>query len=360
MERVGIHVTDVSLFKRCRQWWDFASPLRMNLESNSPNKNLWAGTGVHEALAYYYHPDHFNDTLQPEEGLLQRYQVWYLEAMGRLADATVGQALEEQILNELELGREILRHYALWAPGYDSKSSALGIQRVLGTEVRIEVPLPIVPGVYVYFEGTADAWVLLQDGTPALVEHKTAARIPEPDSLIPDEQYLSYLWGSNVSQAFDSNRPRVVLYNFLRKKAPRYPAPTIDFGLSRNKSIDTTFAAYLWSVHSSGESPENYKDVLYHLWKQETPEGNEFFRRTRIQRTDRALEAFGRRLVDTISEMLDPSVFIYPAPDWFKCKYCSFREPCMMVQEGLPPGPILQANYQKREPRWPDISPEEG
>ena len=55
-DRTAIHISDVRVFKDCRQRWDFSSPLRMNLESQNPNKNLMTGSLVHEALAKAYEP----------------------------------------------------------------------------------------------------------------------------------------------------------------------------------------------------------------------------------------------------------------------------------------------------------------
>jgi len=342
-ERRDIHISDVRLFKKCRQWWHFASPLRMNLESANPNKNLWLGTGVHVALAAYYDPK--RNPTQPREAsvLLDAYSDWYADAEGRLAEAAP--EVRGEILQELGLGFGMLKHYSLWARTHDQFD-------VLATEMQISVALPIVPGYHVYVAGTADG-MIVRDGETWLVEWKTTSQFPDLNTLLFDEQCMAYLWMARqladlISGPGEFKPPRGTLYTFLRKKAPTEPKELIQGGWSQAKNIDSTFEAYLDHLKSRRADLKRYQDVLYYLYSKP----NTFFIRAEIERSDKQLRVFAAQLSTAITEMLDPALGIYPAPEWFKCRFCPFSNPCSKVQAGVSPQPILTADYTKRAPRW--------
>jgi len=664
--RKAIHVSDVRLFKRCRRWWDFASPLRMNLDSTRPNKNLLTGSGVHEALAAGYP---LGGSFDPDL-TINCYQDWFVEQVTALeANPSVGDELRATLMESLQLGLDVLKHYTLWAPRYEEKGpEGLRIAEVIATEVRIEIPLFQLGLANVYFEGTSDAYVRLGNGLYALVEHKTAGQMPDTSLLFIDEQCISggtpiqmadgserpieeiqvgdeilglndasqivattvtrftpkgdhscvtlngleltpdhqvrifagsgiewvpvsnlvnygtarvtqlppvwdwdpaswlagyldgdgcfswdgpylhfqsgsidaelsqrvvqvlesfgfhpnattnttqlskkpfylvqktgkeaiqlqqfveghregpsylggffdadgtmssgdhpsfcqkpglkhtyicarldeagfefrvqerkigsadiihilggqpewyrffakcrpqlqrkwkrllnrrprgmytpaeldmtlltprpvydlttgtgnffaggvlvhncsaYLWAAQLDPAFKDHKPRAMLYNFLIKKIPSKPAELLGGALSQKKSLNTTFEAYLKEIRDRGLDPKDYQAMLHHLYDKGA---DNFFMRVRVDKTNKALIAFGRLFLDTLAVMLDPGVPIYPSPDWFHCKYCPFREPCLMLLEGVPAGPILRAEFQKRKPRWPEVSLEE-
>ncbi len=362
-DKVGIHVSDMRLFKRCRQQWHFSSPLRLNLESRTPNKNLWMGTIAHDALATLYHPANYTDVspfdFEARWILLGAYEHIQLDALRRLYNTErFSDDLIVKISNEFELGREMMLHYLQWYTQFEA-NQAYGIAEIYDTEVRIEVPLPVFPGRHTYFHGTVDALARLNDGTIVIVEHKTAATIPEAQVLIHDEQAISYLWGARRDPKFDGKRPTEIMYNFLRKKIPSPPKELKSGKLSQSVRVDSSFEAFLAELRARGEDPKEYRKVLNALWQKNEANGNTFFQRIRIMKTPQALEAYSRRLIDMMGEMLDPALPIYPSPDWYKCRYCPFNSPCRMLCEGIDPSVILRANYEPRKPRWPDESPKE-
>jgi len=44
----------------------------------------------------------------------------------------------------------------------------------------------------------------------------------------------------------------------------------------------------------------------------------------------------------------DPGVAVYPSPSRENCSACDFRAPCLAMQEGADPGPILSAAFRPR------------
>lgn len=361
-DRTAIHISDVRVFKECRQRWDFSSPLRMNLESKNPNKNLLTGSLVHDALARSYDPANSSEdsgAVFLPDLLVSSYKKDAQERITELQASTLSSDLVDSIVNEILLGLKVVEHYALWAPGYEADARnehpTLSVKEVHATELRIELPM-IMPGYYLYYEGTVDALVTLQNRETAIVEHKTAARFPDSDTLYIDEQMLGYLWAANADPNVPSDlKPTAVLYNFLLKKAPATPDLLLDGTFSKRKNAATSFEHYKEILRSAGHDFTPYREYLYHLYTR----GNSFFKRVHITKRPQAIAAFGRRLQDTIADMVDPGVRIYPSPSWFRCSWCPFLEPCKLLQDGINPAPTLQFAFQKREPRWADRSLEE-
>jgi hypothetical protein len=325
----------------------------MNLETARPDKNLLTGSGVHEALAHAYP---VGEAFSPEE-MLVHYHFWATDQERAIqASNNLGDTLKRSILDEIALGAEVVNHYSMWAARYEKQGpDELRIAEVLATEVRLEVPLFQLGSCNLYLEATADAYIRTASGMYCLMEHKTAARFPDVNLLYMDEQCTGYLWAAQVDPAFAEHPPSSVIFNFLKKKAPTMPRQLLDGSLSQNKNIACSFEAYLSEIHRLGLDPNDYRDFLLNLFQAPS----EFFLRCRVEKSDAALSAFGRSFIDTVAEMASPDVLIYPAPEWYKCQYCPFKEPCQMIMEGVSPGPILRTEYQKRSPRWPEVSLEE-
>jgi hypothetical protein len=72
------------------------------------------------------------------------------------------------------------------------------------------------------------------------------------------------------------------------------------------------------------------------------------FRRTQIPRTDLEIERRGISIAHELMEMTDPALRIYPNPSWEHCSTCTYRAPCLAINQGLDEQPILQASYRRR------------
>ena len=78
-------------------------------------------------------------------------------------------------------------------------------------------------------------------------------------------------------------------------------------------------------------------------------ESGDWFRRTWIRRTRAEVDGVGARLSAEALDMLEPGLALYPSPSPEHCGPCYFRAPCLAINEGNDPGPILAAGYQQRE-----------
>ena len=71
---IPIHSSDRITFKFCRRQWAWSSPSRLNLIPRADvygvDKNLWFGTGIHDALEQYYNP-----TLKRDPA--EAWQTWF-------------------------------------------------------------------------------------------------------------------------------------------------------------------------------------------------------------------------------------------------------------------------------------------
>ena len=333
MRQYPIHITDMRNFKKCRQLWDFTSPLRLNLAPRWPDKNLWQGTGVHVAMDRYYDP---SDPFNPEATMLALND-WLIRAWADLEEQDLPPDRWETIFESAVQITGMMKHYLRWAPKYDTFTP-------LGTEIPFRFPLKGFRGKKVVYEGKADGLCRWNDGAYWLFEHKTASTYPDFSLLFIDEQCISYQWAAQIEARFENRRPVGTMYNFLLKGVPSIPKLLKRGGLSQAKNIRTTYEVYKWEIAKQGLIEADYADILQRLSNQENP----FFSRVKIKRYPKAVETFGKRFMATIGEMVDPLVNIVPSPDWWSCKTCSFRTPCAMVASGCSPKPLLKADYRKR------------
>ncbi len=334
-----VHISDMRTFKNCRQRWDFSSLLRRGYAHAAPQKHLWLGSSVHDALEVFYtQGEHYRDA----EEMLRIYE----SLLGDDYDEFEKQDLSAKQWGELDkfadLGRGMLEAYALYAAREDDFE-------VIYPEVTLKVPLQLAffGREAIVYAGRADGLVKHR-GEYWLLEHKTATRLPDMNTLFLDEQCVAYQWGCQIDPRFEGMRPVGTIYNFLLKTVTQPPKVLQSGALSKNKTQNTTYALYMKSIEEVGYNVADYTDILTYLQSPEKAGSN--FYRTHIQRTAEAVKVFEGRFLATIAEMLDPKVVIYPNPSWWSCKYCPFRVPCALVANGLDPRPALDFDFVKREP----------
>jgi hypothetical protein len=79
-------------------------------------------------------------------------------------------------------------------------------------------------------------------------------------------------------------------------------------------------------------------------------EGTDSFRRTRIRRTEAELAAAGADLAAEVNAATSPDLRVYPSPSPEVCSRCSYRSPCLIVNQGQDPTAELSASYRHRPP----------
>jgi len=335
-----IHISDVRSFKGCRQRWHFSSRLRLGFRSGAPQKNLWLGSGVHDALEVYYEQ---KKAPRDPQVMFNAYINYLSESYDRFDELPMTGEHWEAIHKSASLGWGMLEHYARWAERNDNFE-------VILPEVSFSFPIPFVHDQEVYFGGRADGWVKIGNDY-WLLEHKTAKNFPDMSLLFLDEQCVAYQWAAQVDPRFEGRRPKGTIYTFLLKEVPTVPRQLKSGGLSKASSMRTTYEVYKSALDDLGLPTTFYGEILQRLRSQPNP----FFYRTHIERSPQALAVFGAELIATIREMLDPATVIYPSPNWFSCRYCTFRTPCQLVRNGVDPMPYLRSEFMKVEPhlaRW--------
>ena len=325
-----IRTSDRMYFKRCRTLWNWTSKIRENLEPMQRVEALDFGTAMHRALELYYHPETWG-------------QLDFMQSNARMAfeDAVADVGLkvkigalefEERWLELRQLGQDMLTFYFSWAPVRDNFTPRF-------VEVEFEVP---IPGLHeVVYQGRIDLIVEDEFGY-WLVDHKTTQQFGGTEWLALDDQCSSYAWAIREQLGLEV---RGVVYNELKKKAPKKPAVLKSGELSQNKQQDTTYETYLAAIKEGGYREAAYSSFLEFL--NENPK--EFVRRTRVHFNPQTLRIVESRIRAEAREMLyNPA--IYPTPSRFNCNGCSFFSPCLAMHEGSDYKIILRDLYEKRKP----------
>lgn len=347
-----IHISDVRAFKQCRRKWNWASPLRQNLEPNVPYVPFFTGRAIHHCIEFYY-----RDGIPLDVSLKQYLQneQQEMERAGRLWPQE-----HALIAEQIALIGGILEHYHQWVTGDTVSKWSDNNLEFVQLETDFSVPLHNPQGAVsnkVYLAGRFDGIVRRKDdGSLWLLENKTTRSISEMvASLDNDEQCGTYV----VAARHLLNRPiSGVLYNLLRKKVPTKPAVLQSGLLSQNKSMDTTAFAYIAAareVHGSSFATnaelnrfilQQYRDMIQSL----LDKGNTFFARIPITRTQAELDQLERDLWAVAMEMTRSTTPLYPSPSWMNCRFCHFRAPCLALNANADYEFLLESEYRERQP----------
>lgn len=340
---VGKHVVRTSdriSFKRCRRSWDMGSFQRQRYVPLVRPKPLDFGIAMHEAWAVYYDPDtwHIPRPLMLEP-MLARFMAVTHEQLTNYREAGYELAidLEQDFEERIELGRGMIEHYVKWAPKVDNF-------KPVKVEYDFEVPImnPFANntgseqltcachGWPVFYQGRIDGIIQDDMGFYWILEHKTAAQLGPTDHLVLDEQCGSYAW---ALQHYGMN-VRGVVYNEAIKNFPTPPTRLKSAREGRNYSVNrqqrTTYEVYMQTLIDNHEPVELYQEFLQYL----KDEGNPFFRRTQVHRNHNELKDIGVRVAYEALDMINPDLLVYPNPTRINCQMCSYRTPCIMMNEG--------------------------
>lgn len=349
-----LSTTERQEFKECRRRWDFSSLSRQSIEPNRPAIALWFGTGIHHALEMYYNA-HIDGT-DVGFDITVPWKEWYDSELKRLEESqTVLWDEQKQELEEMfKLGYSMLQNYDEWSVVADTKPET-GFKKVLYTEREFAVPIPGEDDKpYRFTDGNGQEWecwlvgrldMVVEDfeGRIWVLDHKTSKDRLDEEILVLDDQMTMYLW---AAQQILQKPIEGCYYNVLRKKLPVVPEGLKSGkGLSKAKSIDTTYDVYLQAILDNGFDPADYEDILDHLANKKTG----FFERVKVRRNQHEIAMAGRMLLLEAIDMLnDP--FIYPNPTR-DCKWkCDYKDLCLALNRNDDIDYLLKALYRKRVP----------
>jgi PD-(D/E)XK nuclease superfamily len=395
-DTIPIHASDVASFLRCRRYWAWSSPSRLNLrrrvDIGGVNILLWYGSGIHYALEQYYNPFLKRDPIEA-------FRTWYeyqweggivtedwLERLYDNHPQPIPSSRKPYTLYKVrglkeihpdpdheefeyhrDLGIGMLEFYKEYAERNDDFiviaaeavfSIPLGFEAV---DTREESP-NYGKTLEVHARGKRDAIIYRPDTELfGILEHKTAASIEDEyfTKLEMDPQCSTYMWAAQEeARIFDFPYKHVhgVKYNVLCKKYPKPPSILSDgISPSINRQEESTtaelFAEYikeagLQLMYDNTPKWQAYYNYLVDLGDKQ------FIERRTVLRNQHQLRAHGEHLRAIAKEMLDPNLVVYPTPtsNW-TCTKCQFRAPCLAADDGSDYVHMLSDGYEENKGR---------
>lgn len=341
-ERVAvIRNSDRVLFRRCRRRWAWNSHLRGNLGPKQNAAPLWTGSGFHFALEDFHA---FKQYPSAAEAFIA-----YRKATTKYKKYALPSDWQEQ--ENLAVG--MLDYYERhWLANRDPLNTFYwnGVPQV---EVNFRIDIPWEPGKYGYdrvvYSGTIDRVAIDSQGLLWIVEYKTAKQIITTHFAV-DGQVSAYTWAGN--HLYPGFTCAGVIYQQHRKDVPHAPEWLASGRLSTNKQQLTTHHLYMLALRqlygSVEKAPFQNVEFLNYLLKAEDIEYDRYVRRTRVYRNEHQGEAEGTKILMELDEMLNPELPLYPNPTRECIFMCSFKEPCVELDEGGDWEYLLQ---QLMEPR---------
>jgi hypothetical protein len=323
-----IRTSDRSTFKRCRRKWKWSNSLGDNLQEDQARGPLWGGTGFHYALEDYHgHNKHGH----PSEAF---------RAFVKATRTASGQGVPADYEELTTLFTGMLDYYVEWLKNRETFKT-LWIDGVPQVEVRFEIPLPISQDVLdkagfdeVRYQGTIDRMVIDNQERIWILDHKTAQAFATMH-FETDPQVSSYCWASSV--LFD--RPVAgFIYQQYRKKIAEQPEVLKSGKISTAKTLNTTHALYrkaLLNLYGDiMRAPPANIEYLNGLAAAEGPEEDSMIRRDYIFRSPEQWESEGARILQEVTEMLNPDLSIYTNPTRDCSWDCPFMNPCVLMDCG--------------------------
>lgn len=346
-----LHISDVRAYKSCRLRWFWSSALGLNLEPQATPPHFLIGKAVHFAIGTSYETGEFPEDIF--DRYMQRYEdvrgaMWEEERKTFDASVAVGHAV-------CATYRRFVR-----ATGADDKWRIVDNETPFGplTLPGQDIPEFTLAGRFdgvIQDKETGEFW---------LREYKTAARPPSELWLRYDDQVTAYCWAAEqvLGQPIAG-----VQFRFLMKKIPNKPPRLKNGGLSRAinspQVMTTTYDLYLEAVTELAAetrmpidaavrayqdvldtlAERGYGDYVIEMEARRTPHEKEF--------VARSLVAVGRemRTLATKQHLADqPILELYPSPDWLKCQWCSFKDPCSRLTRGENYRELLVHEYKTR------------
>ena len=368
-----IHTTDIGVFKKCRQLWDYTSNIRQNLEPIFWVENFAFGDAIHQALAVYYNSglvhekggqsllprmqgSLFLEAIDTQNRSMEEARVAFLKAVdtwyGSIPDDQVNDEIDEKFDEYRALGLSMLDQYQRYAVLEDDFE-------VLWTERVFHIPLwvPNKSGRgkrLVLYSFRTDGLVRDAHGRLWILEFKTAkdGKPDDTDYLFNDDQVGKYILMLNQLEEVKALGTKIegVKYRWLKKKIPT-PMKELQRGpfLSVDKSRDTTYDMAVEQIkgHHDGKVPNHYRDFLDHLKEK----GNRFIGGEPVRRSMKELAMLGDILQYEIADMVnDPS--IYRNASKFNCRGCLMFDPCVQKWEGNGDEMELEDSYKQREHKY--------
>lgn len=361
-------------YRRCRRAWDLGARIRQDFVPAVPPAVFDFDKAIHDAMAVYYFPamdDWDRAIVRPLA--LKGFQRSMAEDRGRypgeLTDAQ-SQAYDEAAA----LGEALLEEYFAWAGPLDTFASIFADQEYWAPIPDLGNPgsdLATAAGQELRYLGRVD--VLFSDHNDEywIVKHRlVSGGWAADDQLLLDLDSLADVWATE--QTYPQLRVAGTVFNELRvdraadRGAGPRAEPTAEQALP-DPDARTMLAARHVHTRRSPMSPEEVEgdlvetDALEALLLEDGPpaadpradqvvrrETGEGFRRSWVRRGRASVRAIGIKIASEAAELANPGLRVYPNPSPANCGPCLFRRPCLALNEGVDPAPILAADFRRR------------
>jgi hypothetical protein len=346
--------SDLRSFKRCRRAWDFGSPSRHNLAPKGPLHPFELDSAIRSALAVYYYPGMWTWPRAVVEPLaLNKYSESMTLQFGRHKERFGVSDEDQQLFDEMHpVGETMVRRYLEWAPSVDWVDAVR-----VDTDFRVNPPHPDRPedglvhgGHAVQYAGRIDLLAVEQaewrreeaddDTVYWIVHHRVAGESwADLADLLIDDRASSSLWAGQ-----DAARVRIagVVYNELRAGV--------------DLPVRVLSDPSVMDVRSGEVDPVIEAELAARLADERIRrQTSQWCRRTWIAAEPWQIHNHQQRDSEVISEMLSPGLPVYPSPSVQNCAHCVFRAPCMAMNRGEDPAPILAEGYRERADDLADL-----
>lgn len=341
--------SEVTTFLRCKQKWMLEWLL--NLRAKKLDGKLFVGTLIHKWLEVWYKT---NDLQLANRAMINLYQ------------ESDTQYMDQVELQEMwTLAQDIVsNYYYMWK----DQDAAM---KVIGTEVTFLVKMQDEQ----LYTGTIDLIWEDEQGKLWFMDHKTTTSVEKYEkNAVMDRQISRYWWaldmlskgvGRVLREDGTWDQPTEYLgkeiggflYNIILKDTPKKPELLKKGGLSKNKAQKTTWKLYMEAIEENGLTTEGYGDILLHLASQEIENGNRFFKRVEVFRTENEVEAAIWEFYHTTNDMHDLEIAIKDGASYLAyrnitgdCGWdCQFKQLCQAQIQGDDWKLLLDLNYEKGE-----------
>jgi hypothetical protein len=372
-DKLIIRTSDRGTFKKCRQYWDMSSPLRLNYEPTKPASHFVFGSAWHAAMESWYAPTTELGAYQSDGRAKWAKETFtaYINRQRRdlIENGWDGIELDNEYDEMLALGHKMIAYYVGWARIHDDFEPV-----TVEHEFEIEIPGlcfheemtmrgPTVhtgprtskfcqlEGQPIYYQGRIDGLVRDFRGFYYILEHKSAAKEGSSKWLAINDQVSSYEWvftrlGIPV---------KGTIFTTAFKRAPEKPKKLkSDGSVSCDKRQTTTASLFVEAIEEAHPFRPAFETITdsekystYHQFLTNPDVAPKFIERHVLHRNPHQLEDVGRRIAMEAQDMLnDP--FIYPNISSINCNSCAFFAPCQNQQQGGDWQYQLASEYAKR------------
>jgi hypothetical protein len=330
---------DRARFKRCRRQWDFASPHRRGLEAlekvtEKVTEKVIEGTehvlpaALEDALAVYYYPGTWD---------------WQPELKQSLVHKAVARGLDEAGMTEaLPAATALLDCYDAWAGTVDDFAPVK-----IGPDVQGLVPDPRDPerglttpdGAAVIYTCRIDLLAVDAADEYWVVRHLFLDEWQELDALIADEAAVAACWA--WEQEYLGMEISGTIHNEVRISGPfDLPGHGAKRGPVRQSEASGGGRAIPQHRRLSARTS---RDSAATNRVDQTTAG--LLRRTRIRRSRAEVGVVGTLIAqEAVAMSGDPTTYPTFAAH---CQACEFRTPCLAMEQGNDPEPVLAANFRR-------------